>query len=317
MRAAPRSGGPSRTCSPARAGARRRRGSTSPARRRPRPATRRCRSRSGRTSSARHPFHQTDGWFASVRPQMTVVSLEEAVELVPDGSSIGTGGILMTRKPVALLNAVASVRRDLTLWTLLGSVDAELLTLHGALATANTIYVGFEQLGFAPAYSKAVADGSVNAREYSELLMLAGLRASLAGLPFLPTRGAQGSDVATALRIETITCPYTRRDAVRRARDPARRRARPRRGRRRARQRGRPRAPRLPVRLGREHRPRLDARDRQRRADRGRGHRRAAVRARGRRDRRAARRRAADGAARRVPADLGASAPTCAARALV
>jgi glutaconate CoA-transferase subunit A len=140
---------------------------------------------------------------------MTVVSLEEAVELVPDGSSIGTGGILMTRKPVALLNAVASVRRDLRLWTLLGSVDAELLTLRGALAEANTIYVGFEQLGFAPAYSQAVADGAVDAREYSELLMLAGLRASLAGLPFLPTRGAQGSDVATALRIETITCPYT------------------------------------------------------------------------------------------------------------
>jgi glutaconate CoA-transferase subunit A len=140
---------------------------------------------------------------------MTVVSLEEAVELVPDGSSVGTGGILMTRKPVALLNAVGSVRRELTLWTLLGSVDAELLTLHGALATANTIYVGFEQLGFAPAYSKAVADGSVDAREYSELLMLAGLRASLAGLPFLPTRGAQGSDVATALEIKPVTCPYS------------------------------------------------------------------------------------------------------------
>ena len=140
---------------------------------------------------------------------MTVVSLEEAVELVPDGSSIGTGGILMTRKPVAMLNAVAGVRRDLTLWTLLGSLDAELLAAHGALSASNTIYVGFEQLGFAPAYSKAVADGSVDAREYSELLMLAGLRACLAGLPFLPTRGAQGSDVATALRIETITCPYT------------------------------------------------------------------------------------------------------------
>ena len=39
--------------------------------------------------------------------------------------------------------------------------------------------------------------------------MLAGLRASLAGLPFLPTRGAQGSDVATALEIREVTCPYT------------------------------------------------------------------------------------------------------------
>jgi glutaconate CoA-transferase subunit A len=140
---------------------------------------------------------------------MTVVTLPEAVELVPDGASIGTGGILMTRKPVALLDAIARARRSLALWTLLGSVDAELLATHGALAQSNTIYVGFEQLGFAPAYSAAVAEQRVDARDYSELLMLAGLCASLAGLPFLPTRGAQGSDVAAALGIEDVTCPYS------------------------------------------------------------------------------------------------------------
>ena len=137
------------------------------------------------------------------------MSLPEAVEQVPDGASIGTGGILMTRKPVALLDAIGRARRGVELWTLLGSLDAEVLAAHGALAASNTIYVGFEQLGFAPAYSKAVADGTVDAREYSELLMLAGLRASLAGLPFLPTRGAQGSDVAAALEIREVTCPYS------------------------------------------------------------------------------------------------------------
>jgi glutaconate CoA-transferase, subunit A len=139
-----------------------------------------------------------------------VVSLEDAVALVPDGGSIGTGGILMTRKPVGLLEAVARERRNLTLYTLLGSLDAELLALHGALSQANTIYVGFEQLGFAPAYARAVADGVVEAREYSELIMLAGIRASLAGLPFLPTRGARGSDVAAALELREVECPYTR-----------------------------------------------------------------------------------------------------------
>ena len=139
--------------------------------------------------------------------EVKVMTLSEAVALVPDGASIGTGGILMTRKPVALLDAIARTRTGLTLWTLLGSVDAELLAVRGALARSNTIYVGFEQLGFAPAYGQAVAAGTVEARDYSELLMLAGLRASLAGLPFLPTRGAQGSDVARALAIKTVACP--------------------------------------------------------------------------------------------------------------
>ena len=44
-------------------------------------------------------------------------------------------------------------------------------------------------------YGGAVADGRVRAFEYSEFLFVAGLRASLAGLPFLPTRGARGSDL--------------------------------------------------------------------------------------------------------------------------
>jgi glutaconate CoA-transferase subunit A len=137
------------------------------------------------------------------------VSLDQAVALVPDGASIGTGGVLMTRKPVALLDAIGKARRDLTLWTMLGSVDAEVLAAHGALAASNTIYVGFEQLGFAPAYSAAIESGAIDARDWSEFLFMGGLRASIAGLPFLPTRGGRGSDVTRDLDLETVTCPYT------------------------------------------------------------------------------------------------------------
>jgi glutaconate CoA-transferase subunit A len=137
-----------------------------------------------------------------------VVSLEEAVGLVPDGGSVGTGGVLMTRKPVALLHALAG-RSDLTLWTMLGSIDAEVLAAHGALTASNAIYVGFEQLGFAPAYDAAIARGDIAVHDYSEFLLMAGLRASMAGLPFLPTRGGTGSQVTADLDLETVVCPYT------------------------------------------------------------------------------------------------------------
>ena len=92
---------------------------------------------------------------------------------------------------------------------MLGSVDAEVLAAHDALAASNAIYVGFEQLGFAPSYSAAIADGEIDARDWSEFLFMGGLRASIAGLPFLPTRGGRGSDVTTDLNLETVTCPYT------------------------------------------------------------------------------------------------------------
>jgi glutaconate CoA-transferase subunit A len=137
------------------------------------------------------------------------VTVDEVVALIPDGASIATGGVLMAGKPVALLDAIGRARRDLTLWTMLGSIDAEILAARGALAVCNAIYVGFEQHGFAPAYGAAVERGEVARRDYSEFLFMSGLRAGMAGLPFLPTRGGTGSQVTVDLGIQTVACPYT------------------------------------------------------------------------------------------------------------
>lgn len=139
-----------------------------------------------------------------------VLAMEDAVGLVPDGAKLGIGGVLLRRKPIAFLEALADDgRHDLRLYSFLASLDVELLVRRGAVAEVHAGYVGFEQLGFAPSYSAAVADGSVQAWEHSELLFVAGLRASLAGLPFLPTRGARGSDLVPELGIRPVTCPYT------------------------------------------------------------------------------------------------------------
>ena len=138
-------------------------------------------------------------------PASKLIGLDAAVELVPDGARLGIGGVLLRRKPIALLEALADAgRRDLCLYSFL-----ELLVRRGAVAEVHAGYVGFEHLGFAPAYSEAVADGSVVAFEYSEFLFVAGLRASLAGLPFLPTRGARGSDLVAELGVAEVECPYT------------------------------------------------------------------------------------------------------------
>jgi glutaconate CoA-transferase subunit A len=139
-----------------------------------------------------------------------LTTLEQAVELVEDGALLGVGGVLLRRKPIAFLAALAaSGRRDLRVASFLSSLDVDLLVAHGAVAEVHAGYVGFEQLGFAPAFGKAVAAGEVRALEYSELLFVSGLRAALAGLPFLPTRGAMGSDIVPELGVQEITCPYT------------------------------------------------------------------------------------------------------------
>lgn len=148
-----------------------------------------------------------------------VVDMATAVAMVGTGSRLGVGGVLLQRKPIAFLNALVDAGvADLRFHSFLASLDAELLAAHDRLSESHTGYVGFEGLGFAPAFGAAVdgeaagggaAGGGVAAHEYTEFLFVAGLRASLAGLPFMPAKGGQGSDELVELGYATITCPYT------------------------------------------------------------------------------------------------------------
>lgn len=139
-----------------------------------------------------------------------VTSLGDALGLVPDGALLGVGGALLKRKPLRFLAALAGAgRRHLRAVSFLASVDVELLAAHGCLVELHCGYVGFEQLGFAPAINAATEAGEIRRVDYDEMVFASGLRASLAGLPFLPTRGGAGSQVTMDLGIQTVTCPYT------------------------------------------------------------------------------------------------------------
>lgn len=144
-----------------------------------------------------------------------VRTLGEALALVPDGAVLGVGGVLLHRKPMGFLTALAGAgRRELHLRSFLASLDAELLAALGALAAADVGYVGFEQLGSAPAFEAAVTAGRVVVREHTELQFVTGLRAAGAGLPFLPTRGGTGSAVTAELGLASVTCPYSGEELV-------------------------------------------------------------------------------------------------------
>jgi glutaconate CoA-transferase subunit A len=118
--------------------------------------------------------------------------------------------VLLKRKPVAFMAALAAAgRRNLRAISFLASLEAELLVAHGALAELHCGYVGFEGLGFAPAVNAATDEGTLRRVDYPEVMFISGLRASLGGLPFLPTRAGAGSQVVADLGTRTVTCPYT------------------------------------------------------------------------------------------------------------
>ena len=141
---------------------------------------------------------------------MIEVPIEEAVDLIPDRCSLGIGGVLLKRKPMAILAELARAERtSIEAMTFLGSIDIELLASAGTIDTFSGGYVGFEHLGFAPAFTSAVAEGRIGYREHSEYLFMSGLRAAVAGVPFMPTKGAMGSELVTELGLVEIDDPYT------------------------------------------------------------------------------------------------------------
>ena len=145
-------------------------------------------------------------------PRDKRTSLTGAAALVSDGAIVALGGGLSARLPMAMVRElVRQGRRGLHLVGSAHSIDVDLLVAAGAVRRLEESYVGFEQdLGLAPAYRRAAEEGTIEVAESCCATILAQLRATEMGLPFLPVRGVRGSGIA-GLHPEyaEITCPFT------------------------------------------------------------------------------------------------------------
>ncbi len=144
-------------------------------------------------------------------------SLAAAAALVGDGALVALGGGLCARLPMALVRElVRQARRGLHLVGSAHSIDVDLLIAAGAVDVCEESYVGFEQdLGLAPAFRRAAETGTVDVRESCCATVLAQLRASEMGLPFLPVRGVKGTDIGRAHgEYGRVHCPFTGEELV-------------------------------------------------------------------------------------------------------
>jgi glutaconate CoA-transferase subunit A len=97
-----------------------------------------------------------------------VMTLTEAVAHIPDGASVAIGGNTFHRAPGAALHElVRQQRRDLTLVKTAGSYDVDLLAGAGQLHKAVVAYVGFETMGLAPRFRKAIESGQTAIQEHT------------------------------------------------------------------------------------------------------------------------------------------------------
>jgi glutaconate CoA-transferase subunit A len=137
-------------------------------------------------------------------------SMPEAIGAVVDGARVALGGNTLHRGPCAAVHEIVRQRkRGLEIVKTAGAYDVDLLAGTGCAASASVGFVGFETVfGMAPGYRRAVERGALEVKEHACYSVIAGLRAAIQGIPFMPIAGMQGSDVPGVRGFKTVVDPY-------------------------------------------------------------------------------------------------------------
>ncbi|MFL7893074.1 MAG: CoA transferase subunit A [Anaerolineales bacterium] len=148
-------------------------------------------------------------------------TLQEAIQMVTPGGTLALGGMTNYRRPVAFSKAL--IRKfqetgepgDLTLLSFTAGFESDLLVGAGLVSTVRSCYFGLEIFGLAPMFTHHANRGEITVIEETEASMALGLRATLAGIGFLPARAWLGTDLP-GLRpdIRTVVDPYTDEELI-------------------------------------------------------------------------------------------------------
>jgi glutaconate CoA-transferase subunit A len=145
-----------------------------------------------------------------------LTNLDEAIRAIPDGSRLALGGNTLHRAPiVAVHELVRQRKRNLEIVKTAGAYDIDLLAGAGCATSVSVGFVGFENLfGMAPSYRRAVERGELKVKEHACYSVIAGLRATIQGVPFMPIAGMTGSDLLAARDFRIVADPYTGAEVV-------------------------------------------------------------------------------------------------------
>ncbi len=145
-----------------------------------------------------------------------LTTLREAVASVPNGAIVALGGNTLHRGPFAAVHEIVRQgKRGLELVKTAGAYDVDLLCGAGCATSVSAGFIGFETaFGLAPSYRRLVEQGGVEAKEHACYSVIAGLRAAIQGVPFMPIAGMTGSDLPAARGFQTVADPYSGANVV-------------------------------------------------------------------------------------------------------
>jgi glutaconate CoA-transferase subunit A len=135
------------------------------------------------------------------------MTLDEVVDQLSDGMTLGIGGWATRRKPMALVRAIArSGLKDLTI-AAYGGPDVGLLAACGKIRRLIFAFVSLDHIPIEPHF-KAARQAGLAVFELDEGMFHWGLRAAAMRLPFLPTRIGVATDIATQAEFAWVKSPY-------------------------------------------------------------------------------------------------------------
>ncbi len=145
-----------------------------------------------------------------------VMSLHEAARLVQPGDTLALGGMTLYRRPVAFVRElIRQGTGDLTLLTFTAGYESDLLVGAGLVMRVRTCYFGLEVFGLAPMFAKLATAGQVEVIEETEASIAFGLRATLAGVGFMPGQGWRETDILRVRPdVRLVDDPYSERSYV-------------------------------------------------------------------------------------------------------
>ncbi len=139
-----------------------------------------------------------------------LVTLSEAAAMIPSGVTLGLGGLMLRRHPMALIREIIRQGvRDLTLQTWVGGIDVDLLVGAGCARRVEAAYEGLGPLGTAPNVRRAAQSGELEIEDFSETTMISRFRAAAMGIPFIPTRVLKGTSMAGQEHVRSIEDPFS------------------------------------------------------------------------------------------------------------
>lgn len=128
-----------------------------------------------------------------------IISIEEALSWITEGSFVALGGFMIHNHPMAMVREL--VRKKTGNLTIIstppgGSIEADMLIGSGQATATYSAYCGAEALGpVMPNYQRKIMNSEIKNYDFDENTIVCGYRAAVAKLPCEITMGGLGSDM--------------------------------------------------------------------------------------------------------------------------